>query len=642
MLNLSGILNKGLKRTDVSAALKVNILKKRVSTWSLMLALFGPAFIPEAHAQWLTQTMELKAGWNAVFLHIDPSHESIPDLLDKDINSPITQIWRWNAPATGNFYSDPYEYTQIATGWKQWLRNDPFAGLQTMGGGSAYLVETGSDYSWTLKGRPVVPAYSWSTEGLNLIGFPTDETNPSTVEDFFNASADMQASDFELFKYDGIDLGTNNPQKVESYLYRNEPLNRGQAYWISTGEPFNSYFGPIEVDLSGRDGLNYQSTGSSLSFRIRNMSGQPITVKVDLVPSETPPSGQQGIDGLTPLLVRGAADAQTLSVGFSELTPGIGNGMEWTLAAKDEEGSEVQVVLGLDRSAISDPPGSFLAGLLNISDDGGIMDINIPVQAEVASDAGLWVGQAFVTEVGQYLKSYADGAIDPLITTNADVVVTNDLQIAEDGSYVVDSINRDIKSVARPFPLRLIVHRPESGNALLLQQVYYGEDKFSTTVITREESVLDPAKYEQARRVTATHLPWTEENDGWFFDGTLDRGSSISAMVTTAYNDQRSNPFLHTYHPDHDNLDPRFKQELVQGSEAYTLEREIRLEIHPPGTNFTDRIRAHEELIGEYQETIRVLGLPRAGGINDTQVFEVRGLFSLGRVSEIAEITDPL
>ncbi|MDZ8119879.1 hypothetical protein [Pontiella agarivorans] len=593
-------------------------------------------------AQWVTETYELKQGWNAVFLHIDPSHVSIPELLDRDINSPITQIWRWNAPSTGNFYEDPFEYTQVATGWKQWIVSDPFKGLQTMVGGMAYLVETGSDYSWAIKGRPVVPAYDWNVDGLNLFGFPTDKTSPATFEDYFNASAELQATDYTFYSYNGIQLDSTNPKKIHPFLYRNEALNRGQAYWMSGGETFNRYFGPFEVDLSGREGLNYRDSGSALSLRIRNMSGQPVTVQMDLLPSENPPAGEPMIDGLPQLLVRGPTDPETLTAGFEILIPGAGNGSQWTLAEKDEEGSEIEVVLGLDRAAITDPPGSLLAGILNFSDSGGMLDIHVPIQADVSSDAGLWVGQALVTEVGQYLKTYAAGSTDPLIVTNADLVVTNDLQISEEGSYIVDSVNRNIESVARPYPLRLIVHSPESGNALLMQQVYFGVDAFSRPVITREESVLDPEKYDQARRVTAIHLPWSEENPGWLFDGTLERGGAISARIITAFNDQRSNPFLHTYHPDHDNLDSRFKQELGQGAESYTIEREIMLNVAPPGTNFSDRVQAHQQLTGSYQEVIRVMGLPRAGGTNDTQIFEVHGLFSMGRVSEISEITDPL
>ena len=46
------------------------------------------------YAQWSTQTVELKLGWNGVYLHVDASHENISELEDLDPN--ITDIWLWN------------------------------------------------------------------------------------------------------------------------------------------------------------------------------------------------------------------------------------------------------------------------------------------------------------------------------------------------------------------------------------------------------------------------------------------------------------------------------------------------------------------------------------------------------------------
>ena len=47
----------------------------------------------------------------------------------------------------------------------------------------------------------------------------------------------------------------------------------------------------------------------------------------------------------------------------------------------------------------------------------------------------------------------------------------------------------------------------------------------------------------------------------------------MATTVTLSYNDQASNPFLHTYHPDHDNLDATFSTpELFRE----TLKEEVR------------------------------------------------------------------
>ena len=54
---------------------------------------------------------------------------------------------------------------------------------------------------------------------------------------------------------------------------------------------------------------------------------------------------------------------------------------------------------------------------------------------------------------------------------------------------------------------------------------------------------------------------------------------SVTVTVPIDYRDQSSNPFLHTYHPDHDNLDPTFSH---YEEEAYrvTHQRQCLLRHH--------------------------------------------------------------
>jgi hypothetical protein len=109
--------------------------------------------------------------------------------------------------------------------------------------------------------------------------------------------------------------------------------------------------------------------------------------------------------------------------------------------------------------------------------------------------------------------------------------------------------------------------------------------------------------------------------------------------VTNRFNNHESNPFLHTYHPDHDNLDARFRNELPQGSESYTIVRDITLNVTPPRDDFASRTAASQTLNGQYAETIRLLGLARAGNTFDTRTFEVRGIFTLNRITDVATVT---
>jgi hypothetical protein len=114
------------------------------------------------------------------------------------------------------------------------------------------------------------------------------------------------------------------------------------------------------------------------------------------------------------------------------------------------------------------------------------------------------------------------------------------------------------------------------------------------------------------------------------------QGGTLTTTVTTTYDDQSSNPFLHTYHPDHDNLDATFQNQLPQGSESYQITRQISLNILPPGNDFASLTTASQILSGNYAETISLGGL---GGF--TRTFSVAGIFSLTCISTVPVLTQP-
>ena len=580
-----------------------------------------------ASAQWVTQTIALKAGWNAVYLHVDPSHQSLAESIGSDITNPIMEVWRW-APAlsTLQFVQTPQAPVEGAQ-WASWDRNavtDQL--LQRLVGNSAYLIRVGTNvatYTWTVKGKPFPPAYEWTTTGLNFLGFPTVPVNAPTFESFLAKAPDLQQN-AEVYQYPGGELGSGNPARV--YAFRTVKVNRGQAYWIRAGTVFNQYFAPFEVVLSSTRGVGFGDSLNASSFRLRNLSPTNVTVTLKLVASETPPAGQAAIAGTPPLLVRGALNTTNLTYTYSNLV--VNGTYSWTFAAKGQPGSEVEVVLGLNRVAMGGSVGDNFAGVLRLTDSFGHAQVEMPVTASAASSAGLWVGAATVTQVGQYLKSYnRNNQNNPVMDTN--------------GQYVVTGLNTNIGTVARAYPLRLIVHNPEvgGGNAVLLQRAFVGMDPWTNGVVALSEASLGAPYLSQARRLSAAHLPWTGTNGCWSFNGALGVATNLSTVVTLNYDDQESNPFLHTYHPDHDNLDTSFKNQLGQGSESYTVTREIRLGVVPPEGESAAFTTSGKSVSGTYAETITVKGLARAGGTYDTRVFEVRGSFSLSRISSIPTLT---
>src|SRR5690606_17954391 len=126
------------------------------------------------------------------------------------------------------------------------------------------------------------------------------------------------------------------------------------------------------------------------------------------------------------------------------------------------------------------------------------------------------------------------------------------------GSYLLDGPPKvDPGTVARPFPLRLIVHH-DGSTARLLQRAYYGIGLATNPVVAIRENLLLPSQLASARRISAVHLPVSAGNQPWAFTGAMEVGGTLSTVVQVAYDDHASNPFLHTYHPDHDNLNASF------------------------------------------------------------------------------------
>ena len=589
-----------------------------------LLAGLAALFAGTARAQWLTQTLELKAGWNAVFLHVDASHATLDQLVGSGapVPTPIEEVWRWTPnPAAAQFVSSPQQPVDSGSQWASWKRSDGGAStLSRVSGNIACLVYSTANYTWQLKGRPVLPAYEWSTSGLNFFGFPTVPATPPGFEDFLLPVPALLTG--EIFRYAGGEFGPNNPGRL--FALRTTPVRRGEAYWLRADEIYNRYYGPFEVTAAANGEAAFGSVLGSFSFRIRNLTAAPLTVTLRLAASETPPVGETPIVGTPPLLVRGALNATNLTYGVSDLP--VGAPQSWTLAAKGQPGSEAEIVLGLDRAAITANPGELLAGILQLTDSLGQTRVDLPVSAEAGSQAGLWLGAAAVTQVGQYLQSYLR---DP----NGQLVVETN------GAYVVTGVVTNLTAVPSAYPLRLIVHSPGTGPATLWQRLYTGFNSATNPVVANQESALSAALLAQSRRVSATHLPWSEANPGWTFSGPLARGGVLKTTITNAFNEHASNPFLHTYHPDHDNLNPRFSAEVPQGAESYTLVREITLSVQSPPTDFNSRVNAGTTLVGEYLETVRVLGLARAGNTSDTRRFDVRGAFHLTRISDLPTLT---
>jgi hypothetical protein len=627
------------------------------------------------HAQWITQTNNLKSGWNSVYLHVDASHTNLNSLINAQ--DPIEEVWMWTFDLPpGLSLATPPSPTPSSQ-WSKWTKTEGAnSALKTLSGNAALLVRvtaTVPSFSWRVKGRPVAPSYRWTLTGLNFVGFPTASPVPN-FETFL--AQDAQLLDWkqntEIFRYQGGILGATNPVQVSAILQRNVSVVREQAYWLRgcelTNQIYNHYFGPFQVTGGGSSGLRFGDSQGQARLYLRNMTADSLTVTLRGVASEAPPNGP--VPAMLPLMVRGSIITSNLTFSYSSLIAGPS---QWTLAPSGQPGSEVEIVLGIDRSQMGTAAGTPFAGVLRFTDSLGLLRVDIGASATTPSRAGLWVGNAIIEQVSQYLKPYIqvtnashfherlnqlgltlgtnnpsgtnvlrfatslDGRLRYEWDTNTGRVLVFGTNASNGkvnkGSYLLDGpIRLAPDYVARPFPLRLIVHN-NGTTAKLMQRAYLGRDQSSNMVVAARQSALLAGDLVNARRLSAVHLPTSDGIGPWdFTGGAMREGATLQTTIDLAHTDHASNPFLHTYHPDHDNRDALHSdQPLAAGRESYGLRRVMSLSFIPPGNDFDSRTQGGTSLSGNYVETVSIRAATTV-----LKEFNVLGTFTLTRITDTA------
>lgn len=462
-------------------------------------------------------------------------------------------------------------------------------------------------YQLTIPQRILPPRSAWMRGNANFLGFPAlAGIDAPTVSSYFTTFPAAIASNARVYKYVGGDIGPGNPLPI--YAPSAEKLDRNQAYWFEAAVT-GDFAGPLEVIPSDPDGLVFGSTSSFVNFRLRNRTSTAMSVT--LTPEDSAPvpaaytSPQTSITSgggtavalaRVPLLRRTYSQQNSPVSGQLE-TVAIDTSVTGAFTETIPPLSEIRITLGPERSKMTAAAGTLYASFLRVRDSGKLVDVPLPISARASSLQGLWVGDVQVSRV------------DPILRGSS-------------GS-----------STSRSFPLRLIIHVDAKGVVRLLSQICIGKLSGSAQEVglSARESALQADRKSSAIRLSAGHLPLDlvlPASGGSFALGNfVDFGP-----IGLAHNDP-TNPFVHTYHPDHDNRDARF-QPLQAGVESYTVSRSVRLSFSSSdGLTAPDPDSASwgaSRMVGTYVETVT--------GLRKDPIVAA-GSFELRRVSEIADLS---
>ncbi|WP_133795782.1 hypothetical protein [Prosthecobacter fusiformis] len=595
----------------------------------------------------MTQAVTLNAGWNSVWLEVEPTgvdgYQKAPELV---FDNPAIEMIATPKPlsSTAEFFGD--DPGTIGTfnedGWQQWNQTDApgTSNLTLVFGNRPYLIKVAAGtapFSIPITGKVRFFRPTWTPDRYNLIGFSLEGTR--SFNSFFGPAGDKHAVS-KIFR-----LKTNGDWQL---VNGNDTMTSNEAYWIFSKGP-STYMGPVAVDfdLSSAGRLDFGGPFDSVGVGpgsplleldleelvFTNLGSSVATPEMDLL-AVSPGLGSLSLYVVNPATsglgyVRGNQVDSSVAAGSSALAEtvpalktrilSLGAKRNWTTGAAGR--------FNLYRIKTSSVGASFYLPVTATINNLGYSSNPTPV-SPASERTGLWIGE---------------------------VIVDSSTSIVENGSPV--------KTSAVKAPARIIMHYNGSTVRLLSQVTLMRTKSADPEVAPTQVLVIDPARipffegikerngkrvglrmesvaFDMPRKMDATSQaailndpaypgltaagipaflvsrtvrpPSLKEVYALSLDlaGTLGPSGTISTLAGSLNLDpfHRSNPFRHPYHPNH--------------SYGPAIYRELRIDFDPDQP-LGDILR------GAYSETIK--------GLINTNL-TLTGRVELRRVSSVATL----
>lgn len=586
---------------------------------SLLLALGLMLAAQTTHAAFnLTQTYNLRAGWNAIWLELTPTNQDINVVFQ---GVPIESVWTFASVLSAvDFIQDPNEPVWNRDRWLVHLPTNQVASLNNnlfkVLGSRAYLVKASAATTLTITGEPQLRFPSWAADAYNFRGFPIDPAAPPTFGSFFRYSpAHYNATQQKLQKIYQL-----NEAGQWTLVGASDRMKQGEAYWVYTSG-VSDFIAPLVVSVESGYGLEFSSAVTESNVRFQNLGGGVRTATVtDIGPGNalsyqlntSPRSWSLLPRPLTLPIASSGSYTLTLSATFSNRTTRL---QETALRVNDGQGTQYYIPVDIGRT----PLGT----------------TGTAAERESVGHAGLWVGTATIRAVSEV---HSGSLVTNVATNLATGVITR--EVARLGAGNTPTPTRS------EFSLRLLLHVDANGTARLLkdvvqmwQEATYSFDDLGRrvqqtpgryvlltddTLIPRYKGVALRDGEQVGRRLSTADFPFpsTSANNFLPLAGSFAINSTVSGSYTMGA-DAPMNPFKHKYHPDHDNLDATFTSFRA---EAYEFSRSFQLTFSPTNTvGLTPSDYGYTTLSGTYRETMH--GLHRTD-IVATGPFQLRRVIS--------------
>ncbi len=529
-------------------------------------------FSEAAPAQLVTESIDLQAGWNAVWLNLQPEPNTVDEILAAQ-SPPLDYqaIWTLVEKGAATAVNDG-----DATG--RWLFHDRdvppnISTLRVLHGHRGYLIHMRSAGQLHLAGRPVIRSHQFSSRTANLFGALTDPTSGIlSFEQFFShpkAIGKVRAGGTPV-KHDVFAMSAN------SLVRKNltDAILPNTAYWVNVVQDFE-YAGPLDL-TSTSNGLSFGRTTALRTLSI----GVPFSASARTVTLEALPCAA--------LAANGACSAGAGAVDWLEFRDS--GPLELPTWQPLAAGAVVQVPPGLTQVEVQLRARRAELATSARNRGGGTSPVDFPLVIDVKDDVGTravlaanvsiepvfgrWIGRATLTRVS------AHPAIQPLPLDQAEapqlemtlLLELPDPTAAQGGAspQLLDSMTVDTFRDGRPLARR------------------FTTVLFDRPVVLTEDAG-DPLDPLGASGTLHGTLPITPEDP--------------------------LNPYRHRYHPEH--------------RKGYDITRDITIKIESQQDRLTEELAGldgtfgSQRLRGQYTEVIT--------GIS-AQPITVQGTFQLDRV----------